>query len=101
MLPDRSAPAHIARVDWICPWPKQADALDINHAIVHLEVEVTEDGRAVDAHVLDESGPGFGSEALRCAMTKPYTPALDRSGRPTRGSTRPFAVRFDRFHAAR
>jgi hypothetical protein len=100
-VPDRSAPAHIARIEWICPWPRKADALDIDHATVHIEVEVTEDGRPLDAHIVDDPGSGFGSEALRCAMKQPYTPALDRNGQPTRGSTRAFAVQFDRFHAAR
>jgi len=45
---------------------------------------------------VSEPGHGFGRAARMCALTKRYTPALDRDGNPVVGTTPPINVTFTR-----
>lgn len=93
---DRSRPASLVRKgDWACPWPAEAEAEQIDQAVVVIAVTVSETGRALSVDVRDP-GYGFGREARRCAMREAYVPALDREGRPTTAVTKPIRVRFSR-----
>jgi hypothetical protein len=61
-----------------------------------IQVDVDASGRAVAAKVLQDPGSGFGRQAKMCAMRQRFQPALDRSGTPVAGSTKPFRVHFSR-----
>ncbi|MGC4088110.1 MAG: hypothetical protein QM756_09465 [Polyangiaceae bacterium] len=67
---------------WDCPFPEEADADDIDHAVVVLQIEVSADGRAVNAKSTSDPGHGFAREARRCALRKTFSPGLDRAGKP-------------------
>ncbi len=94
---DRSSPPRIGGyVSWECPWPAAAAQAGVNHAVVHVTVDVTARGQATAAHLVDQPGYEFGDEALRCAMDQKYIPGRDADGRPAAGRTRKFSVQFNR-----
>lgn len=96
--PDRSRAASLASKDgwsW-CPFPAEADAAQIDEAVVTLQVIVAPDGKPRRVSVVaDPSGNGFGREATRCAMRVRYNTGLDRAGNPIEGTVT-FNVRFSR-----
>jgi periplasmic protein TonB len=95
---DRSRPASLGGdKEWHCPFPQEADAVHLDHAIVRVGAEVDARGRALRVVVIDDPGYGFAREAIPCAMAERYVPALDKNGVATRGRTRPFRVVFDRW----
>ncbi len=82
---DLSRPPSMAgSSSWKCPFPSQANGID--EAFVQLRVFVDAGGKALDATVIADPGHGFGTEALRCAVGTPWTPALDREGNPVRAT---------------
>jgi protein TonB len=94
---DQSRPASFAgSTSWNCPFPPEADADDVNQAVVSLVVTVGPDGSPVSVKVLSDPGSGFGAAARRCAFAQHFTPALDASGRRIAGTTQPIRVRFVR-----
>ncbi len=88
-------PGVTGRAEWRCPFPPEADAEQIDHAVVTLKVDVDRFGTAMSAVATKETGYGFGREARRCALHQRWSPALDHQGKPVRGSTT-LNVRFDR-----
>ena len=94
--PDRSRGASTGDSDWNCPFPPEADTDQINEARVSIAVDVRADGTPSAVRLVKDPGNGFGREALRCAMSKRFTTALDHDGNPIAGSTRPFTVHFQR-----
>lgn len=96
--PDRSAPAGIVGASsWSnCPFPPEADADQIDQAVVQLVVTVRPDGSAAAVKVVSDPGHGFGKSARQCALSRRYTAALDRDGNATTGTTPPIKVRFTR-----
>lgn len=82
-LVDRSRPARLAagRV-WDCPLPEEAEYEGIDSAVVTLEIEVAADGTLKQVAIKKDPGYGFGREARRCALSKKWEPALDRTGKP-------------------
>jgi protein TonB len=93
---DRARPPRLGgQALWDCPFPPEADDAGIDHAVVTLRVDVAADGGVVRAGASSDPGHGFGREAERCAQTKTWVPALDRSGRAIGGSAI-VRVRFDR-----
>jgi len=96
--PDRSKTAAPASRDWNCShlFPSEADADDINSAVVSVVVTVKPDGTAQSVAVVNDPGHGFGRAAKTCAMSQRYAPALDRVGQAAGGKTLPFTVRFTR-----
>ena len=95
---DRSrAPELLGSLDWNdCPFPREADAAQVHHAVVMIQVHVKADGSPESVTVLDDPGNGFGREARECAMRKQYAHGLDAEGRPVAGAAKPFRVRFER-----
>jgi protein TonB len=95
---DLSRPARpLAGSGWNdCGFPPEADAEQINQALVTLVVVVDENGRPKSASAVKDPGYGFGARAERCALRKSFEPSLDRFGKPKVGSTAPFTVRFTR-----
>jgi protein TonB len=87
------APSMAGDSSWQCPFPSQADG--INEAFVQLRVFVDAGGKALDAAVMVDPGHGFASQAVRCAIGKRWSPALDREGLPI-GATAIVRVRFTR-----
>lgn len=83
--PDRSRPPGLAGgTSWNhCPFPPEADAEQIDQARVVIAVTVRPDGTVQSVKVVRDPGHGFGRAARICALTKRFTPGLDRSGRPT------------------
>jgi protein TonB len=94
--PDRSSPVSLESENWSCPWPREADADQIDEKTVILRVDVDRNGAAVMVRVLADPGHGFGSAAAACAMRTRFTPARDRSGHPVRLTSPPIRVRFTR-----
>ena len=94
---NRSRPAGLGGVSqWKMPFPAEADAENINQAVVRMVVVVGPDGRPKSVTLLSDPGNGFGREAKRFAMTQMYEPPLDANGKPTTAPSPPFAVRFKR-----
>jgi periplasmic protein TonB len=95
--PDLSRPALPAGArNWNCGFPPEADAEQINHAVVTLFVKVGPNGVPLGAVVMSDPGNGFGRAARQCAMEKTYQAALNRSGQPITAKTPPFIVNFNR-----
>ena len=82
--------------NWNCPFPPEADADQIDEARASLVVTVRPDGTPLSVTVVSDPGHGFGRAARMCALTRRFTPALDKTGQPIAGSTVPFGVRFTR-----
>jgi periplasmic protein TonB len=95
-LPDRSGPVSRESEHWSCPWPREADAEQIDEQTVILQVVVDRTGAAATVTVLADPGHGFGSTAAACAMRTRFTPARNRSGEPVRSTSPPIRVRFSR-----
>lgn len=94
--PDRSRRASVAGdSQWQCPFPPEADADLVDNAVVTIRVDVDPSGSVHGVAVLTDPGHGFGREAQRCAVSKHWNPALDRSGSPIEGTVT-IRVRFDR-----
>jgi protein TonB len=89
------APALAGATEWRCPFPPEADAAAIDHAVVTLRVDVSASGEVSSARTLDDPGHGFAQKACACALRKRFSPALDRDGAPMR-STATVHVTFDR-----
>lgn len=94
---DRSRPAKIRNLANLerCPWPGEADAEQIDEALVGLEVKVAADGHAESVTVWSDPGHGFGRESKRCALREKYDTALNVDGTPVPGVWRA-RVRFTR-----
>jgi protein TonB len=93
---DRSGSVSLEDQSWSCPWPRGADADQIDEQTVVIRVVVDADGRVESARVLSDPGHGFGEAAVACALRSRFNPARDRAGRPTRSSSPPILVRFTR-----
>ncbi|MDI1435987.1 energy transducer TonB [Polyangium sorediatum] len=81
---------------WDCPFPPEADAEQIDQAVVSIIVTVRGDGSPQSVKVVNDPGYGFGRAARLCALSRRYTPALDRTGTPMVAATPPIRVRFTR-----
>jgi protein TonB len=80
---------------WNCPFPPEADAEQIDQAVVGVQVTVRADGSASAAAVVSDPGHGFGRAAKSCALARRYQPALNRAGEPIPGGSL-VNVRFSR-----
>jgi len=95
--PDLARPPELTgSSEWSVPWPMEADALQIDEALVTLQVDVRADGSAADVRVLTDPGNGFGRDARRHALKQRFQPALDHSGHPTAGTIKRIVVHFSR-----
>ncbi|MRG96460.1 hypothetical protein GF068_31725 [Polyangium spumosum] len=81
---------------WDCPFPKAADAAEIDEATVVLTVAVSAEGAAEWVQIKSDPGHGFGMAAAQCAMLRRYAPGRDDEGRPKAAVTPPIRVRFMR-----
>jgi protein TonB len=72
-------------LEWRCPFPPEADAAGIDAAVATIRVDVDASGIVRSVSVPGDPGHGFGREARRCALTREWTPALDRNGKPADG----------------
>jgi protein TonB len=79
-------PALGEAANWQCPFPPEANADHIDHAVVTIRVEVAASGTARSVTVVKDPGHGFAREARRCALSKKWSPALDREGAAVAGS---------------
>jgi periplasmic protein TonB len=94
---DRSKSATpLGSTSWNCPFPPEADADQIDRALVNIVVTVRPDGTPVSVNVVSDPGNGFGRAARMCALSRRYTPALDRNGTPITAATPPIRVLFTR-----
>ena len=95
--PDLSrAPNLLGGTSWDCPFPPEADAEQIDQAVVTIVVAVKPDGSPQSVNVLSDPGHGFGRAARVCALSRRYQPGLDRTGAPMTVTTPPIRVRFTR-----
>jgi protein TonB len=81
---------------WSCPWPRQADADQIDEQTVVIRVLVDTDGQTQSVQIVADPGHGFGEAARTCALRARFTPARDLHGEPVRAMSPPIAVRFIR-----
>ncbi len=90
---DRSRAAKITNVANLerCPFPAEADAEQIDEAVVGISVSVTAEGRPASVAITGDPGHGFAREARKCALREAYTPALNVDGNPIPGT---HVVRF-------
>jgi len=65
-----------------CQFPAEADAEQIDEALVGIEVKISADGRPEGVSIFKDPGHGFGREARKCAMREKYIPALNVDGVP-------------------
>jgi protein TonB len=80
---DRSRrPALAGGFAWDCRFPPEADANGIDGAVAAIRVDLDVSGAVRNVSIESDPGHGFGSAARRCALTKRWTPALDRDGNP-------------------
>jgi protein TonB len=86
----------VGSTNWSCPFPPEADAEQIDSAVVTVVVTVRPDGTPQSVKVISDPGHGFGRQARACALGKRYTPGLDRAGNPVTQSTPPIRVSFVR-----
>jgi protein TonB len=82
--------------NWSCPWPREADAEQIDEQTVVIRVVVAADGTAESVTVVSDPGHGFGQAAATCATQTRFTPARDHEGTPVRATSPPIRVRFTR-----
>ena len=82
--------------NWSCPFPPEADAEQVDDGRVTLVVTVRPDGTPASVNVVSDPGHGFGRAARMCALTRRFSPTLDRTGQAISGATAPFIVRFTR-----
>ena len=98
--PDRSSRVSLDDQSWSCPWPREADAEQIDEQTVVIRVVVGPDGGADSVDIVSVStadpGHGFARAAATCALHTRFTPARDRSGDPVRARSPPIRVRFTR-----
>lgn len=95
--PDLSRPANIiGGTNWNCPFPPEADADQIDSAVVTVSVTVRPDGSPLSVKVVSDPGHGFGRAARMCALGRKYQPALDRAGQPITATMPPIRVSFVR-----
>jgi protein TonB len=94
--PDLSRPpALTGSSEWTVPWPMEADTLQIDEALVTLQIGVRPDGSATEVRVLGDPGNGFGRDARRYALNQHFQPALDHGGHPVAGTFK-MRVHFSR-----
>jgi protein TonB len=93
---DHASAVSLESEKWSCPWPREADAEQIDEQTVVLRVVVDARGAAEQAMVLADPGHGFGPAAVACALRTRFVPARDRSGEVVRSVSPPIRVRFTR-----
>ena len=95
---DKSRAATIATgANWSsCPFPPEANADQIDFAVVTLIVMVRPDGTPRSVQVVSDPGHGFGRAARMCALSKRYSAALDSDGNAMMATTPPIRVTFTR-----
>lgn len=81
---------------WSCPWPSQAQGLDLDEQTVLLRAVVGATGKASTVEILEEPGYGFGDAALNCAKQAKFEPARDSDGTAYEASSPKIRVRFRR-----
>jgi protein TonB len=81
---------------WNCPFPPEADAEQIDSAVVRVIVTVRADGTPQTVQVASDPGFGFGRAARMCALARRYTPGLDRDGKAVTKTMPPITVSFSR-----
>jgi protein TonB len=81
---------------WSCPWPPEAEGIEIVQQLVVLKVSVRSDGTADEVKIVSDPGTGFGQAARACALRTHFRPALDDGGAATAAWSPPIRVRFVR-----
>jgi TonB family protein len=89
-------PVALAAGTWICPWPSEADAEQIDQQTVVIRVRVAPEGTVVSAQLVADPGTGFGHAAMTCARQTRFEPALDIDGHPMASWSPPIRVHFSR-----
>ncbi len=94
--PDNANPVALEDQNWSCPWPREADAEQIDEQTVVIRVVVRADGSVESASVVTDPGHGFSQAATACALQTRFMPAHNRTGEPIRSPSPPIRVRFTR-----
>jgi len=94
--PDRSRPVTLPETEWSCPWPPEAEDLDVDDAAAVIRVVVRADGHVESATLVSDPGSGFGRAAIACALRTRFDPARDREGRAIPAPSPSIRVRFVR-----
>jgi len=89
-------PVALAAGTWVCPWPSEADAEQIDQQIVVIRVRVGADGTVDSAQLVADPGTGFGGAAMTCARQTRFEPARDADGDPIASWSPAIRVHFSR-----
>jgi protein TonB len=89
-------PVALAAGTWGCPWPREADAEQIDQQTVVIRVRVETNGTVDSAQLVADPGTGFGRAAVTCARQTRFEPALDVGGNPVARWSPPIRVHFSR-----
>ncbi len=82
--------------EWRCPWPTEAESLDLQQEEVTLRLLVGADGAVREGELLRDPGNGFGRVALECAKRRTFSPATNGDGAPIAARSPPIRIRFVR-----
>ncbi len=94
--PDLSRPpVMLGEGRWDCPFPPEADADQVDSAVVGIHVELDANGAPQRITIVSDPGHGFASVARRCAMTRRWSAARGHDGTSQEGSVN-VHVRFER-----
>jgi protein TonB len=93
---DLARPVTLAAGTWVCPWPPEADAEQIDEQTVVIRVRVRADGTVETAQVIADPGAGFGRAALTCARQTRFEPARGGDGTVVASWSPPIRVHFSR-----
>jgi TonB family protein len=92
----RARPVSLDASAWMCPWPAEADARQVDEETVVLQVAVSADGRVERVEVVADPGFGFGAAARQCALATRFQPARDSRGTAIAAMSPPIRVHFFR-----
>lgn len=79
-----------------CPYPTQAIAAHVDHALVVIRVLVDRQGYPRRVAVIRDPGFGFAQQATECAMDRRYDPGIGAHGETIRAWTPPLRLHFVR-----
>lgn len=96
VAPALARPVALTEGNWVCPWPAEADAEQIDEQTVVIRVRVRADGGVDAAELVADPGVGFGRAALACAKQTHFQPARDGTGALTVAWSSPIRVHFTR-----
>jgi protein TonB len=89
-------PVSLDQSAWVCLWPAEADAAQVDEQTVVIRVLVRADGYAERVELVADPGLGFGRAARSCALGTRFQPARNNAGESITATSPPIRVHFFR-----